>query len=407
MSNLSGIGSIIGGASGILGSIAGSIGQASTNRTNLQIARETNEMNYRIAQEANAANYKLWQSQNDANINFWKMENDYNDAQSQRQRLEEAGLNPYLMMSGGSAGSASSLNAGNPNPTVVPSMQGATVQNAVNTDNFAKGMELLSQQLYNYKMQKLNENKAESEIEHQNIINTYLPFQMMHQNKSFKMRSLQDELTYQWMKQTQQARIDEQKERSKIAHQEMLYRSAQVIGQSLSNNAQQILNNWLPAQKSAEYMEQLARIANTKADTSAKYAQIRYVTAQTLGVNIQNKIAQEVSESAIKATKAFNNYQQTLYGGSVFGLNKGQIDLHQAYKGLTTPFFNTIGFDGDAGFSISGPKGSKGNQKKKKTKDSIEVGVGASGSQSRIDTYDPRNGWDYYLPLGSEFDSLF
>lgn len=196
MADLSGIGSIIGGASGVLGSIAGSFGQASANRTNLQIARETNEMNYKIAQEANEANYRLWQSQNDANIKMWNMENDYNDAQSQRQRLTDAGLNPYLMMNGGSAGSASSLNAGTPNPTVVPTMQGATVQNAVNTDNFAKGMELLSQQLYNYKMQKLNENKAESEIEHQNIINTYLPFQMMHQNKSFKMRSMQDELTY-------------------------------------------------------------------------------------------------------------------------------------------------------------------------------------------------------------------
>lgn len=133
------------------------------------------------------------------------------------------------------------------------------------------------------------------------------------------------------MRDTQEARVAEQKERAKIAHQEFLFKSAQVIGQSLSNNAQKIINDWLPAEKSAAYMEQLARIANTKADTSAKYAQIRFVTAQTLGVNIQNKIAQEVSESAIKATKAFNNYQETLYGGSVFGHTKASIDLKNGF----------------------------------------------------------------------------
>jgi hypothetical protein len=36
--------------------------------------------------------------------NMWNKENFYNTASAQRQRLEEAGLNPYLMMNGGSAG---------------------------------------------------------------------------------------------------------------------------------------------------------------------------------------------------------------------------------------------------------------------------------------------------------------
>ncbi len=42
---------------------------------------------------------------------MWNRENEYNTASAQRARLEEAGLNPYLMMSGGSAGVAGSAGA--------------------------------------------------------------------------------------------------------------------------------------------------------------------------------------------------------------------------------------------------------------------------------------------------------
>ncbi len=72
------------------GSIAGSIlggllGNASADKAaqaQLQAARETNAMNYKI----------------------WQEQMDYNSAPAQRKRLQEAGLNPYLMMDGGNAG---------------------------------------------------------------------------------------------------------------------------------------------------------------------------------------------------------------------------------------------------------------------------------------------------------------
>ncbi len=72
------------------GSIAGSLlggllGNASADKAaqaQLQATRETNAMNYKI----------------------WQEQMDYNSAPAQRKRLEEAGLNPYLMMDGGNAG---------------------------------------------------------------------------------------------------------------------------------------------------------------------------------------------------------------------------------------------------------------------------------------------------------------
>lgn len=91
MGILSSIGKFLGGPAGAaIGSIGGSLigGLFGNNAANkaasaqLQATRDTNAMNYKIWQEQMA----------------------YNSPVAQRKRLEEAGLNPYLMMNGGSAG---------------------------------------------------------------------------------------------------------------------------------------------------------------------------------------------------------------------------------------------------------------------------------------------------------------
>ena len=101
---------------GLLGPIAGglfgigsSVIQNSQNRQNV---RETNQMNYRINQMNNQFNERMAMQQRDFQESMWNKENEYNTASAQRQRLEEAGLNPYMMMNGGSAGIAQSVGTG-------------------------------------------------------------------------------------------------------------------------------------------------------------------------------------------------------------------------------------------------------------------------------------------------------
>ena len=60
----------------------------------------------------NQFNERMAMQQRDFQENMWNKENAYNTASAQRQRLEEAGLNPYLMMNGGSAGAAQSVGPG-------------------------------------------------------------------------------------------------------------------------------------------------------------------------------------------------------------------------------------------------------------------------------------------------------
>ena len=104
------LGSGILGASAIGSTVAG-------NKVNASIAQQSNAFNEKMLQKQMDYNTQMyqqqlgdqWQFYNDAKQNSWDMfnaTNEYNSASAQRERLEAAGLNPYLMMSGGNAGTA-------------------------------------------------------------------------------------------------------------------------------------------------------------------------------------------------------------------------------------------------------------------------------------------------------------
>lgn len=97
----------------VVGQVASSIGNVvstnKTNKTNMAINQMNNEFN--AAEAAKARQFQL---------DMWNRENEYNSASSQRQRLTEAGLNPYLMMNGGNAGVASSAGSTSPATAASP-----------------------------------------------------------------------------------------------------------------------------------------------------------------------------------------------------------------------------------------------------------------------------------------------
>lgn len=121
------IGSGILGASAIGSTVAGNKGNAS-------IAQQSNAFNEKMLQKQMDYNTQMyqqqlgdqWQFYNDAKQNSWDMfnaSNEYNSASAQRERLEAAGLNPYLMMSGGNAGTATAQASSQASS---PSAQGVT-----------------------------------------------------------------------------------------------------------------------------------------------------------------------------------------------------------------------------------------------------------------------------------------
>jgi hypothetical protein len=122
------VGSAIGAGTSLIG---GASTSAMQNKANKEIAQMNNAFNEKMFDKQIAYNKEMYQTQlgdqwkfyDDQKANAWKLyednkayqtemwnkTNEYNDPSAQRERLEAAGLNPYMMMNGGSAGVAGSV----------------------------------------------------------------------------------------------------------------------------------------------------------------------------------------------------------------------------------------------------------------------------------------------------------
>lgn len=104
---------------GIIPAMLNTVSQQFTNRWNYAATQATNKTNYEINQLNNQFNQAEAQKQRQHELAMWNMNNEYNSPSAQRSRLEAAGLNPYMMMNGGSAGTASS-NSGSQAASAAP-----------------------------------------------------------------------------------------------------------------------------------------------------------------------------------------------------------------------------------------------------------------------------------------------
>lgn len=103
---------LVAAGSNLLGNIMGSSSNASSNETNLEIARmnqqsqrETNKSNEEIARMVNAYNYRMFNEQNAFNLDMWNKNNSYNSPSAQVQRLLAAGINPTGVIGAGNSDS--------------------------------------------------------------------------------------------------------------------------------------------------------------------------------------------------------------------------------------------------------------------------------------------------------------
>lgn len=141
------VGSSIGAGASLIG---GAASTAAQNAANKEIAQMNNAFNEKMFDKQVAYNKEMYQQQlgdqwkfyNDSKQNAWDLvanqqqfqtdmwnkNNEYNSASAQRERLEAAGLNPYIMMNGGSAGTAQTMSgsSGAAPSGGAPSAQGVT-----------------------------------------------------------------------------------------------------------------------------------------------------------------------------------------------------------------------------------------------------------------------------------------
>lgn len=285
-------------AGGLLG-IGSSAMQNSQNRQNVQ---ETNQMNYKINQMNNQFNERMAIQQRNWQENMWNKENAYNTASAQRQRLEEAGLNPYLMMNGGSSGNAQSVGTG-----ATASSSGNAQMQPFQADYSGIGSSIgniLQYELVQSEKSQLQGARQLSDAKAMEVLS------------NIDWGKLTDE-TRDFLKSTglARAKLGYAKEQQEVDNMAMtgLVMRAQHSGMLLDNEAKSIMNKYLDQQqqldlnvKAADYYQRMSAGYLSYAEAKKAIAEEALASARARGQRIANKVAFRIAESQIAANIAVN-----------------------------------------------------------------------------------------------------
>ena len=291
---------------GLLSSIAGGLfgigSSALQNSQNRQNVRETNQMNYKINQMNNQFNERMAMQQRNFQERMWHQENLYNTPSAQRQRLQEAGLNPYLMMDGGSAGTAQSVGSG-----ASASSSGPAVMQPFQADYSGIGSSIGN--IFRYELMQSEKSQLQGAKQLSDA-------KAMETLSNIDWGKLTDE-TRDYLKSTGLARAQlgyakEQQEVDNMAMTGLIMRS-QHSGMLLDNEAKGILNKYLDQQqqldlnvKAADYYQRMSAGYLSYAEAKKAIAEEALAAARARGQIISNKVASRIAESQIAANIAAN-----------------------------------------------------------------------------------------------------
>lgn len=291
---------------GLFGSIAGGLlgvgSSAVQNSQNRQNVQETNRMNYKINQMNNQFNERMAIQQRNWQEDMWNKENSYNTASAQRQRLEEAGLNPYLMMTGGSAGVAQSAGTG-----ATASSSGNAVMQPFQADYSGIGSSIGN--IFQYELMQSEKSQMQGARQ-------LADAKAMETLSNIDWGKLTDE-TRNYLKSTGLARAQlgyakEQQEVDNMAMTGLIMR-AQHSGMLLDNDAKSILNKYLDQQqqldlnvKAADYYQRMSSGYLSYAEAKKAIAEEALAAARARGQDISNKVASRIAESQIAANISAN-----------------------------------------------------------------------------------------------------
>lgn len=281
----------------VVGQIASTIGDAvstnKTNRANMRINQMNNEFN--AAEAEKARQFQL---------DMWNRENEYNTASAQRSRLEAAGLNPYLMMSGGNAGTASSVgssaSASASSPLTMQRRDFSGISNSLSS-----ALQIANQtKETNAVVQNLQGQKSLADAQANRILSDVDWWKLGPEYKK-------------WSQVTGLARagLQYQTDRQNLRNMEWSNNlvKANHAGQMLDNQSKKILNTYLDEGQRLQLQVLAASYYDQMASGHLKYQQAVtelskriLMNAQTSGYRIHNKIAKSTAEKYIEALNTEN-----------------------------------------------------------------------------------------------------
>lgn len=274
------LGGIIAAGASLAGNAIGASSQNKTNQTSIDINRENNAFN---AQQA--------QIQRDWQEKMWGMNNSYNSPNAMISR----GLNPFVQGSAAMAGSRSPASGG-----AAASAASAPSLQAFRPDFSDVGTALASMAQARAAMINAEQNAA------------LTPYKMQQILGDTNYRNIGVGQSGYWSASTgrKSALLDQSKEYQELRNMEFAGRltSAQESQILLDSEAQQTLNKYLDEQQQADLFIKGQTLANLYAQGSlfeAQYknqmAQAVKTSAETNGIRISNRIAEQTADSLIYA----------------------------------------------------------------------------------------------------------
>lgn len=343
----------IAGGISALGSLAGGLigqsGSKSAAKYQYKIAQETNAMNYKIAQENNAFNERMVDKMND-----------YNSAKNQRKRLEEAGLNPYLMLDGGSSGIATSAPTADTSGTqVAPDVAGAMSQGSqLLGSSISNAANQIANQVYNSDMMNANVRKVNADAASSEQDNLYKEIQNQFAAAQFltdlRLKRLQGDLTeqdYLYAKYSMQDRLDALKFQNTLTGSQSSYYNQMAGLLDVQRQIEELNLKWLPVEKQAALSATLQNTLTMASQMHLNYAQAKSALAMAAlnfaheqGIRLDNKLKDSVLDLSVGLLE--NQYEQGLWQNE-----KSRMGFDIPYNNLPAALVQHLGNAGHGDFN--------------------------------------------------------
>lgn len=295
---------LIAGAGSLLGGLFSSSGSSSAGRYQLQATRETNRNNLQIARENNEFNEAMWNKQNE-----------YNTPAMQRARLEAAGLNPYLMMNGGSAGVAESAPTADTSGTQVAPDIGSTIAGGYQAmgNSISSAASQIAQMSYNNDLQQANVAKTQADAQNAQLQNQYDALRNQFAADMFlvKLKTQQNQgrisdYEANYLRDSMQDRLDAVKFQNTLLGSQSSYYNQMAGLTDVQRQIAQVNLDWLPKEKQVGLAATLQNIRTMVSQMHMNYASAKNAYAMAAlnyasanGIRIDNKLKDTVFDLSV------------------------------------------------------------------------------------------------------------
>lgn len=304
---------IINGIGSIAGGLIAKKGSENAARIQYKIAQETNANNYKIAQENNAFNERMVDKMNE-----------YNSAVNQRKRLEEAGLNPYLMMDGGSAGIATTAPTADTSsvqhaPDVASSIAQGSIALGSSISNAASQIasQVYNQNLMDANVRKVNADAATSEQDklYKEIQNQFAAAQFLTDLRLKRMQGKLTEQDYLFAKNSMKDRLDSVKFQNTVSGSQASYYNQLAGLYDVQRHIEETNLKWLPKEKQAALSATMQNTLTMASQMHLNYAQAKSALALAAlnfaneqGIRLDNKLKDSVFDLSVGLVE--NQYEK-------------------------------------------------------------------------------------------------